>query len=119
MSCRLISTFHSGLTATLVAVIVASTTVYAAESAKPTYEGMVVFNTTCTVCHWPGVGGAPRIGDKKAWEDRISKGEAALYENAIKGYQGGPNLMPARGGNWDLTDDQVKAAVDFILHYSK
>lgn len=119
MSCRFVSTFYPALTAALAAVAVAVSIAHAAEPTAPTREGMVVFNTTCTVCHWPGVGGAPRIGDKQAWHDRIAEGEAALYAHAIEGYRGPSGHMPARGGNWDLTDDQVKAAVDFILHYSK
>jgi len=83
-------------------------------------EGWAVFNRTCTVCHWPGVGGAPRIGDKNAWEERIDRGRTALYRHAINGWTGpSGKLMPARGGNWNLTDDQVRAAVDYIIHNSQ
>jgi len=83
-------------------------------------EGWRVFNRTCTVCHWPGVGGAPRIGDKAAWKDRIETGIDVLYRHAIKGWTGpSGKKMPARGGNWNLTDEQVKAAVDYIVHNSQ
>ena len=83
-------------------------------------EGWRVFNRTCTVCHWPGVGGAPRIGDKAAWRDRIGGGMDVLYRHAIKGWTGpSGKLMPARGGNWNLTDEQVKAAVDYIVNNSQ
>ena len=83
-------------------------------------QGWIVFNRTCTVCHWPGVGGAPRIGDKSAWEARIAKGEELLYRHAIRGWQGSSGKrMPARGGNWNLTDEQVEAAVDYIVHNSR
>ena len=83
-------------------------------------EGWRVFNRTCTVCHWPGVGGAPRIGDKAAWKDRIDTGMDVLYRHAIKGWTGpSGKLMPARGGNWNLTDEQVMAAVDYIVNNSQ
>lgn len=83
-------------------------------------EGWTVFNRTCTVCHWPGVGGAPRIGDKNAWQARIDLGKTVLYRHAINGWTGASGKrMPARGGNWNLTDDQVRAAVDYIIHNSR
>ena len=83
-------------------------------------EGWTVFNRTCTVCHWPGVGGAPQIGDKNAWQERIGLGRTVLYRHAINGFTGNSGkLMPARGGNWNLTDDQVRAAVDYIIHNSQ
>ena len=83
-------------------------------------EGWTVFNRTCTVCHWPGVGGAPRIGDKNAWQERIDLGMTVLYRHAINGFTGASGKrMPARGGNWNLTDDQVRAAVDYIVHNSR
>jgi cytochrome c5 len=83
-------------------------------------EGWTVFNRTCTVCHWPGVGGAPMIGDKNAWKERIDSGTTVLYRHAINGWTGSTGKrMPARGGNWNLTDDQVRAAVDYIIHNSQ
>ena len=83
-------------------------------------EGWTVFNRTCTVCHWPGVGGAPRIGDKNTWKARIDSGRTVLYRHAINGWTGSSGKrMPARGGNWNLTDDQVRAAVDYIIHNSQ
>ena len=83
-------------------------------------QGWTVFNRTCTVCHWPGVGGAPMIGDKNAWKERIDRGRTILYRHAINGFTGSSGkLMPPRGGNWNLTDDQVRAAVDYIIHNSQ
>lgn len=82
--------------------------------------GWKVFKRTCTVCHLPGVGGAPAIGNKAAWKDRIEAGTARLYRHAISGWNGDSGKrMPARGGNWNLTDEQVKAAVDYMIHNSQ
>lgn len=91
-----------------------------AQSEERLKQGWMVFNRTCSVCHWPGVGGAPRIGDKVAWKDRIDAGEDILYRHAINGWTGpSGKRMPARGGNWNLSDEQVRAAVDYIVHNSQ
>ena len=73
-------------------------------------EGKKIFETTCIVCHGTGVAGAPKAGDKAAWAPRLKTGMAALYKSALHG----KNAMPPRGGNAALTDDQVKAAVDYL-----
>ena len=69
--------------------------------------------------HATGVAGAPRVGDKAAWADRIAQGESVLYENAIKGFQGASGVMPAKGGFTNLTDEQVKSAVDIMISASQ
>lgn len=104
------------------ALMTAATHGFAAEQAadERLKQGALVFNRTCTVCHLAGVGGAPAIGDKKAWNARIESGTDVLYRHAIRGWNGSSGKrMPARGGNWNLSDEQVEAAVDYILHYSK
>ena len=67
------------------------------------------------MCHGSGMGGAPKFGDAAAWEARIAKGIDVLYANAINGFRG-KGIMPPRGGNKNLTDDEVKAAVDYMVH---
>ena len=63
--------------------------------------------------------GAPLPGNKDEWAPRIAQGNDTLYKHAIEGYTGAKGLMPARGGNPKLTDDEVKAAVDFMVHKSQ
>ena len=109
--------WHSASVAILALAALAGTATAAED--EHAYQGMAVFNTTCTVCHWPGVGGAPRIGDRDAWAPRIARGRDLLYEHALRGYEGASGFMPARGGNWSLTDEQVRAAVDFIVSHSE
>ncbi|RZA30088.1 MAG: hypothetical protein EOP02_02630 [Proteobacteria bacterium] len=66
-----------------------------------------------------GVGaGAPKLGDKAAWADRINQGQNVLYEHAIKGFQGKAGMMPPKGGS-AASDDEVKAAVDYMAAASK
>jgi cytochrome c5 len=82
-------------------------------------KGKTVYDTACVVCHQTGVGGAPKIGDKDAWADRIAQGEATLAEHAIKGFQGKTGMMPPKGGRTDLSDEDVKAAVSYMIEANK
>ncbi len=72
-----------------------------------------VYATICSACHMGGLLGAPKTGDKAAWSARKSAagGFDGLVASAIKG----KNSMPPRGGNADLSDDEIKATVDFML----
>jgi cytochrome c5 len=74
-------------------------------------DGPTIFNTVCTACHTTGAAGAPKIDDKAAWAPRVATGKEALYKSAL----GGKNAMPARGGVATLSDDEIKATVDYIL----
>jgi cytochrome c5 len=82
-------------------------------------KGQSVYDSTCAACHGTGAAGAPKLGDKAAWKDRLAKGQPKLYENAIKGFQGKTGFMPAKGGNASLPDADVKAAVDYLVAKSK
>lgn len=91
-----------------------ATVVAAADSAL----GKSVYGKTCALCHGAGVAGAPKPGDKDDWGPRIAQGKDTLYKHAIEGYTGAKGMMPARGGGAKLTDDEVKAAVDFMADQS-
>mgnify|MGYP001558023927 CR=1 FL=1 len=85
-----------------------------ADAGKQTYD------TLCFSCHGSGLPMVPQFGDKAAWEPRIAQGMDVLYTRAIGGYTGTAGMpMPAKGGNPALTDDQVKAAVDYMLSSAK
>jgi cytochrome c len=85
------------------------------ENAK---KGESVYNSTCKSCHSIGIAGSPKFGDSKEWGTRFSKGKDVLYQGAINGYEGDAGFMPAKGGKLSLTDDEVKAAVDYMLESS-
>ena len=78
-------------------------------------SGEEVFNGACVACHGAGIAGAPKMGDKALWAPRIAQGINTLYEHALKGFKG----MPAKGGQVALSDDEVKAAVDYQVAKSK
>ena len=71
------------------------------------------------LCHGMGLAGAPKVGDAAQWTARTAKGPDALYANAINGYQGSAGMMPAKGGRMDLSDDAVRAAVDYMVSGSQ
>ncbi|WP_140909684.1 c-type cytochrome [Cognatiluteimonas lumbrici] len=80
-----------------------------------TMDGSVIYNNLCTGCHTAGVGNAPTL-TAADWTARIAQGQETLYRHAIEGYTGPDGgIMPAKGGNPALTDDQVKATVDWML----
>ncbi len=74
-------------------------------------DGKATYDQACAVCHGAGVAGAPKFGDKAAWDARVATGKDALYNSALKG----KNAMPAKGGRADIGDDAVKAAVDYMV----
>lgn len=81
--------------------------------------GKSVFGKTCAMCHAAGVAGAPKPGDKADWGPRIAQGNDVLYKHALEGFNGAKGAMPARGGSPALKDDEVKAAVDFMVAQSR
>ncbi len=70
-------------------------------------SGAEVVQAACAACHASGMLNAPKIGDKGQWAPRVALGYDTLVKHAIEGIRG----MPARGGNADLTDDEVASAV--------
>jgi cytochrome c5 len=82
-------------------------------------SGPQVYNEACLVCHGAGVGGAPVVGDTENWSARIAQGNDLLYQHAIEGYTGQSGYMPAKGARMDLSDDEVRAAVDYMVEQSR
>ena len=74
-------------------------------------DGATIYNTVCGACHNSGAAGAPKLDDKAAWAPRVGTGKDALYKSVI----GGKGAMPPKGGAADLSDDEIKGTVDYIL----
>jgi cytochrome c5 len=88
------------------------------EEIKPVATAMTgedVYNQACIACHSAGIAGAPKTGDTASWEARISQGNETLREHVINGYQGSGGYMPPKGGRVDLSDDEIYAAMDYML----
>jgi len=78
-----------------------------------TRTGEEVFNTACMACHSTGAAGAPKYGDTVAWADRIAKGKDALYDTGVNGVPG--TGMMAKGGCVSCSDEEIHAAVDYMV----
>ena len=90
------------------------------QKAAPVSDGKprsaeVIYNTICKACHDAGVAGAPKTGDKAAWAPRLATGQAALLKSVING----KNAMPPRAGDPSLSDNELKAAVEFLTGKAK
>ena len=82
-----------------------------AQSAVAEMDGEQVYNGLCMTCHDAGVADAPIPGSDQMAQRLIEKGIETLVTNAINGI----NVMPPRGGDPGLTDEQIRAAVEFML----
>ena len=80
-----------------------------------TAMGKGVYDKACALCHVAGVAGAPKLTDKADWAPRIAQGKETLYKHAIEGYQGTKGMMPPKGGNAGLSEEQIHATVDWML----
>ncbi len=85
----------------------------------PDDPGKAVYDGACAACHGAGLAGAPKVGDKTAWQARIAQGEEVLLKHAIEGFQGSGGVMPPKGGRDDLKDDEVTAAVRYMVTQSQ
>ena len=74
-------------------------------------DGKAVYEKTCVACHATGVANAPKLGDKAAWAPRAATGNAALLASV----KTGKGAMPPKAGAADLKDDDITAAIDFML----
>ncbi|RCV90542.1 c-type cytochrome [Billgrantia montanilacus] len=81
------------------------------EPAHAGIDGEAIYNQACMACHMTGAAGAPVRGDEGAWGDRMEQGMDTLYDHAINGI----GAMPAKGGHVNLSDDEVRAATDYLV----
>lgn len=81
--------------------------------------GQQVWDGTCRVCHLNGLGGAPAKGNRRAWAPRLEQGLEVLVGHALQGFSGAEGSMPARGGNPQLSDQEIAAAVKYMVSQSQ
>lgn len=94
-----------GVTTTALTIGLLSSNLYAEAN------GGEIYNTYCAVCHKSGLNAAPKMGKKAFWIKRVAQGKETVYKHAIEGLRG----MPPKGGIASLSDDDVKAAVDYMI----
>lgn len=77
--------------------------------------GQEIYDTKCTTCHTAGISGAPRLGQPSDWAPRIDQGMSGLFDHAWNGF----NAMPAKGLCLDCSEDEIRAAIQYMVDNSK
>lgn len=77
--------------------------------------GEKIVTQVCAACHAAGLMQSPKLANAGDWAPRIEKGIETLYKHAIEGF----NMMPAKGGRADLSDDDIKSAVDYMVQQAQ
>jgi len=99
---------------TLICLTMASATMAGGHSSTAA-SGQAVFETNCAKCHDSFLGrlssGAPALGDKADWAPVVAKGVDGLTETTIAGI----GEMEARGGCAECSDEEIRAAVEYLL----
>jgi cytochrome c5 len=90
-----------------------------ASAAPALAGGEDVYKSACTACHAMGIAGAPKFGDKALWAPRIAQGMDTLYKHSIEGFQGSTGIMPPKGGRMDISDELIRASVDYMVEGSR
>jgi len=83
----------------------------AAEESSGPRSGEQVYNKYCTACHTSGVMGAPKINNAADWEDRLAQGMDTVLKHAVEGY----NAMPPKGTCSDCSEEEIQAAIDYMV----
>ncbi|WP_322058844.1 c-type cytochrome [Paraburkholderia sp. J63] len=84
------------------------------QSADASQAGKALYQQVCQACHAAGVLGAPKFGNKDDWAPRLKDPMDKIYNYALHG----KGQMPPKGGS-SASDDQVKAAVDYMVNAAK
>ena len=74
-------------------------------------DGQKIYQRACQACHAAGIAGAPKMGDKDAWAPRLAKGNNAL----LLSVKNGLNAMPPKGACMSCTDEELQAAVVYMV----
>ena len=101
----------------IAAALTASVAGFAQAASADQEQGKAVFQASCVGCHGTGAAGSPKVGDKAAWAPRIGKGIDLLMESARNGVPG--TAMMARGTCGACTDDDLRAAIEYMISLSQ
>ena len=101
------------IVATLLTLIVTLSPAIAAD------DGATVFENKCASCHSGGFAGwwrkAPDVNDQEVWAPLAAKGSEALTFATINGV----GEMPPRGRCETCSDEEIRAAVDYMIEQAK
>ncbi len=89
--------------------------VVAKAAAQPVPAGEKIYRQACGLCHDNGITGAPKPHDQRDWRGRVDQGMDVLVRHAIEGFQGENGIMLPKGGFSHLSDEEVAAAVNYMV----
>ena len=92
-----------------------SLSIVSVSEAAAARTGKQVYETACKACHATGVSGAPKYGDKVWLQMEKKEGMKELVKDAIKGER----AMPPKGGCADCTEDEIRAAIKYMIDSAK
>jgi len=78
-------------------------------------DGADTYKMVCSSCHEAGVFNAPKLKDKVEWIHRISQGMDTLYASTLNG----KCKVFVKDLRKDLSDEVIKAAVDYMVSQAK
>ena len=78
--------------------------------------GKAIYDYRCKGCHERNTQGAPMPDDKYDWAQRLKKGIGTLKKHSLEGYNN--YLMPPKGGCRNCTEQEVYAAVLYMIKRS-
>ena len=78
-------------------------------------SGEEVYNQFCFACHATGASEAPLFGDAEAWAPRIDKGMETLMASTLNGI----GLMPPKGTCMNCSEEELQAAVDYMIEQAQ
>lgn len=96
--------------ATTEAVTEVTAVVAQVAAADSGFDAEAKYQQSCFACHGTGAAGAPKLDDKAAWEEKMSKGMDAVMANVLSGI----NAMPAKGLCFDCSDSDLMALVEYM-----
>lgn len=91
---------------------VGKSTIPVSRTPLPERSGQYIVETQCGKCHQSGENGAPKVGDRAAWVERLKRGLDAVVLSALNGH--GP--MPAKGGLADITVNEIRSAIVYMFN---
>jgi cytochrome c5 len=74
-------------------------------------DAEMIYTSVCAACHATAVLNAPKPGSPEMAQ-RAEQGMDVMMQNAVNGLNA---TMPPRGGRPDLSDEQIKAVIEFML----
>ena len=94
-------------------ILLAAALLSVAQASFASRNGEKVYKKSCKMCHNTGMLGAPKRTDKAAWKARRAHyDEQTMVEHTLKGF----GKMRAKGGCKQCTDEEITAAVEYMLH---